>query len=243
MNRAILQFDRELNAFLTPGRRGREIAYEFEGTPAVKHLIEALRVPHTEVGQIIVNGRQEGFAYQVQDGDQVEVYPSLLEERDGAEEGVSAEELHFLLDNHLGKLATFLRILGLDAAYRNDYQDDELAQVASQEGRILLTRDRGLLMRKVITQGYCVRALDPRQQIVEIVQRFDLYGHIQPFRRCLRCNSLLQAVDKQAIIERLEPLTRQYYDEFHICPQCDKIYWKGSHYEHMEKFLEGITMR
>jgi uncharacterized protein len=147
------------------------------------------------------------------------------------------------LDNHLGKLATFLRIMGLDAAYRNDYQDDELAEVASREGRILLTRDRGLLMRKVVSQGYCVRALDPRQQAVEIVRRFDLYGHIRPFRRCLRCNSLLHPVDKQAIIERLEPLTRQYYDEFHICPQCDKIYWKGSHYEHMEKFLEGITMR
>ena len=213
-------------------RREKSIESRFRGRQSVKHLIEALHGPHTEIGEIRVNGEIVDFSYLVQNGDQVQVLP--------AEGGLGGARPLFINDNHLGKLATYMRVLGFDALYRNDYQDEELAKIAEQDGRILLTRDRGLLMRREISLGYCVRSREPRRQLVEVLRRYDLFDDIQPFRRCLRCNQALESVDKQAVLHRLQPLTRRYYHEFRICPTCDQIYWKGSHYEHMEDFLKEI---
>jgi uncharacterized protein with PIN domain len=145
-----------------------------------------------------------------------------------------------VLDTHLGQLAAYLRMLGFDTLYRNDYPDDELARIASQEQRILLTRDRGLLKRGIIVYGYYVRETDPRRQMVEILRRYQLDGVIAPFRRCIRCNGPLRAVQKADIADRLAPKTREFYQEFSMCAACDQIYWKGSHYERMRQFIEGL---
>ena len=102
---------------------------------------------------------------------------------------------------------------------------------------MLLTRDRRLLMRKAIRRGYCIHQTDPRRQAAEVLRRFKLLGQVKPFQRCLRCNSTLQVVNKLGIIERLESLTKKYYDEFRVCPACDQIYWKGSHFEHMQQMI------
>jgi uncharacterized protein with PIN domain len=145
-----------------------------------------------------------------------------------------------LLDNHLGRLAAYLRMLGFDCLYHNDYSDEELAEILQHEERILLTRDRRLLMRNVVSHGYCPRSLDSLEQLTEVIQRFELAKRIQPFHRCLRCNHPLEPVSKEAVLDRLEPLTRLYFDEFQICPDCKQIYWKGSHYERMERLIEQI---
>jgi hypothetical protein len=116
-----------------------------------------------------------------------------------------------------------------------------MADITYREGRILLTRDRRLLMRKVILHGYCLRSLDSLEQVTEVIQRFELRDKIQPFHRCLRCNHPLEIVDKEVILDRLEQLTKQYFDEFHICPACGQIYWKGSHYERMQSLIEQIA--
>ena len=129
-------------------------------------------------------------------------------------------------------------MLGFDTLYRNDYQDPELAAVAHQEERILLTRDRRLLMRREVDYGCCLRSLDSREQLGEVVRRYALAQSARPFRRCLRCNHELEAVDKAAIIERLQPLTRRYFEEFARCPACDQVYWKGSHYERMLELVQ-----
>jgi hypothetical protein len=131
-------------------------------------------------------------------------------------------------------------MLGFDSLYRNDYQDEQLAEIASREERTLLTRDRRLLMRKAITRGYCLHSTDPRQQAMEVLGRFKLSGQVNPFQRCLRCNSPLQWVNKEEIIDRLEPLTRLYFDEFRICPSCKQVYWKGSHYSHMQAMIKAM---
>jgi uncharacterized protein with PIN domain len=235
MNSANFYFLAELNDFLPQDRKHTAFDYSFNGNPSGKHLIEALGVPHTEVAGLRVNGLPAPLAYHVQHGDRVEILPAS---RPG--DGLPEPEPRFLLDNHLGQLAIYLRILGFDTRYRNDYQDEELAQVASQEGRILLTRDRRLLMRKIVVYGYSVRSLEPRKQIIEVVRRFDLLEKIAPFQRCLRCNHPLQPIRKEAVLDRLEPLTKRYYDEFHICPGCNQIYWKGSHYERMQGLIEAI---
>ena len=234
MSIAQFRFLAELNNFLNFSRRDTVSNVSFKGRQSIKHLIEAAGVPHTEVGGIRVNGQPVDFHYLVQDHDQIEVEPA------SASTNPSPIEKGFVLDNHLGRLASYLRLLGFDVLYQNDYQDEELAKIATQEERILLSRDRRLLMRKTILYGYCVRHLEPRQQLVEVIQRFDLTEQIKPFNRCLHCNHPLEPVAKEAILDRLEPLTRLYFEEFHICPACQQIYWKGSHYDHMQALIHSL---
>lgn len=113
-----------------------------------------------------------------------------------------------------------------------------MADIVQQEERILLSRDRRLLMRKAVVHGYCLRSLNSLEQLSEVIQRFELKGRIRPFHRCLRCNHPLEPVAKETILDRLEPLTRRYFDEFQICPACKQIYWKGSHFERMQSLIE-----
>jgi hypothetical protein len=132
-------------------------------------------------------------------------------------------------------------MLGLDCLYHNAYDDDELVRISVAEGRILLTRDRRLLMHKIITKGYLLRSLDPTEQLYEVVQRYGLVKWVRPFERCMNCNQPLQAVRKETVLEKLEPLTKKYYDEFKLCPACDQVYWKGSHYERMLQVIENLS--
>ena len=243
MKRASLRFYEELNDFLPASKRKVAFDYIFELSGSVKDMIEALGVPHTEVDLILVNGKSVDFSYRVQDRDQISVYP-VFESFDIAPlvqlRPRPLRQTRFGLDAHLGKLAGYLRMLGFDTLYRNDYRAEALARISGDEGRILLTRNRRLLMRNRVTLGYWVRANESREQLIEVLRRFDLFGSIAPFRRCLRCNGLLQPVCKEAIVDRLPPKTRQYYDAFSICPTCGRIYWKGSHYARMRRFIEGI---
>jgi uncharacterized protein with PIN domain len=132
-------------------------------------------------------------------------------------------------------------MLGFDSHYQNDIDDAKLAEISGREQRILLSRDRRLLMRKSITAGYCLRSLNSLEQLNEVVQRFDLAPRVIPFHRCLRCNHELEPVRKEEVLDRLEPLTKQYFNEFHICRACGQIYWKGSHYEKLQRVVEKIT--
>ena len=242
MKQAKFCFSPQLDLFLHPSQRGKIINVSFRGRQSIKHLIEALRVPHTEVGELRANGVLVDFTYLVRDGDYVKVYPSVNEfpGENSLDVGIMGNTLRFVLDNHLGKLARYLRMMGYDTLYCNDYRDEELARISEQDLRFLLTRDRGLLMRKMVTLGYCVRSKVPKQQLVEVAERFDLFSSSIPFQRCLLCNSQLLQVEKHDIVDRLRPLTKKYYNEFHLCPKCNQIYWKGSHFEHMQKFIEDV---
>ena len=148
--------------------------------------------------------------------------------------------VRFVLDAHLGVLASYLRLLGFDALYRNDYHDPELAAISAAEERVLLTRDRGLLKRKIVVYGYCLRTTDSQAQLLAVLARYQLHDAIHPWRRCLRCNGELEEVAKVDILERLEPKTKLYYDDFQRCVLCDQIYWRGSHFERMEQMVERI---
>jgi uncharacterized protein len=231
MSTAHFLFLGRLKDFLRRDQRGQAIRVEFRGQQSVKHLVESLGVPHPEIGQVQINGQDGMLGTISRDGDQVQVHP--------IPNGCPIEP-RFLLDNHLGRLAAYLRMLGFDCLYHNDYSDEELAKILQMEARILLTRDRRLLMRKVVSHGYCPRSLDSLEQLSEVIQRFDLVKRIVPFHRCLRCNHPLETVSKEAVLDRLEPLTQLYFDEFQICPNCKQIYWKGSHYEQMERLIEQM---
>jgi uncharacterized protein with PIN domain len=240
MSRASFRFYAELNDFLPRARRGREFAHAFEGHPSVKDAVEALGVPHTEVDLILINGRSVDFRHPVRDGDRVSVYPVFESLDIQPVIRLRPEPLRrpaFILDGHLGRLAAYLRLLGFDALYRNDYGDAELARVSAAEERTVLTRDRGLLKRSIISRGYCVRSDSPVEQIREVVERFDLGRCAAPFRRCLSCNGCLHPVEKQAVLHRLPSGTRERFDEFYQCESCGKIYWRGSHYARLQSIV------
>lgn len=244
MKQALFRFYAELNDFLPPEKRMVDFIYPFSGRQTVKHLIEAAGVPHTEVDLILVNGRSVDFSYFVEDGDRVSVYP-MFEAFDIARlsqvRPKPLRETRFILDTHLGRLAAYLRMLGFDTLYRSDYRDEELSQIAGEEHRILLTKDRGLLKRNAVTHGYYVRETNARAQLAEVLRRFDLLGSITPFVRCLRCNELLEEIPREAVTDRVPPRSRNLYDEFRQCRGCGRVYWSGSHYRRMERFIEQVV--
>jgi uncharacterized protein with PIN domain/sulfur carrier protein ThiS len=240
MSQAEFHFHAELNDFLGLARRGAAVTYRFGGRVSIKDTIESLGVPHTEIEAIVVGSTVVDFAYIVRDGDRVEVFPSPAPTAHATLRPPFPGQPRFVLDTHLGQLASYLRMLGFDTLYRNDYPDEELARIASQEPRILLTRDRGLLKRSIVTYGRFVRATDPRLQVVEIVRRYQLAGWKMPLRRCLACNGLLRPVRKEDVLDRLALNTRNYFHEFSQCESCGRVYWKGSHYDRMRRFVEQV---
>jgi uncharacterized protein with PIN domain len=239
-----LRFYEELNDFLAPALRKTGITHVFDRRTSIKDMIESFGVPHTEVEIILVNGQSVDFSYIVQDGDRISVYP-MFESLDISPllrlRPAPLRTPAYILDTNLGRLAHYLRLLGFDCLYRNDYSDAEVARIGSDTQRTVLTRDRALLQRRIISRGYYVREVRPRLQVREVLSRFDLYRLVAPFSRCVRCNGGLQAVDKQDIEHRLEPLTRKYYDTFRICTACSQIYWQGSHHERALQLIAALT--
>lgn len=237
MPKADFHFYGELNDFLRSPHRQVKFSHFFKERGSIKDMIEALGVPHPEVGRIEVNGECVDFFYIVSDGDSIKVYPF-----DSTVTPIFRPRhlpSRFVLDIHLGKLATSLRLLGFDTLYRNDYSDPELAEISATQERILLTRDRGLLMRSLVTYGYYVRETNPERQVIEVLRRFDLFNWVAPFKRCLRCNGLLEPVGK-SLIDQLPEKTQLHMDEFHRCSECGQVYWKGSHYKRMQNFINRV---
>jgi|SRR5271157_1822347 len=240
---AHFRFYAELNDFLLPERRFKEFAYGFLDVATVKDRIESFGVPHTEVDLILVNGEPVDFACRVQDGDRISVYP-VFEAFDISGltrlRPVPLRDPRFVLDVHLGRLAAYLRMLGFDTLYRNRCAGERLVDVSRDEHRILLTRDVGLLKRSPVTHGHYLRATKPRQQLAEVVVRFDLARMTKPFPRCLRCNTLLAQAGKDRVRHRLPAGVVLLHDEFLQCPDCGRVYWKGGHFRRMRQLIDAI---
>ena len=155
----------------------------------------------------------------------------------------SQEGFRFVVDAHLGKLARYLRLCGFDSIFSPDLDDMEIIEISNAEGRIILTRDKLLLGNKLVSNGFLVRSQKPDEQLKELFSSFNsMKKSIIPFTRCMECNSPLRLVNKESIIERLEPRTREFYHSFSICTSCSHIYWEGSHFEKMKKFIANLTV-
>jgi uncharacterized protein with PIN domain len=246
LHRANFRFYEELNDFLPGEDHKCTLEYQFKGRPAIKDSIEAQGIPHTEVDLIVVDGESVDFSYGLKNGDRVAVYP-VFESFDITPIVRLREKplrnTAFIVDVNLGKLARRLRLLGFDTAYSNYSTDQQIVDLALNEKRIVLTRDRRLLFRKAITHGCWIRSVEVDTQIQEVLHRFDLHQLIRPFNRCLDCNGVIEPVTEKARIwSRLEPLTRRYYTEFYHCVQCDKIYWEGSHVKNMHKVIQQLRI-
>lgn len=238
-----IRFYEELNDFLPKELRKRDIDYKFTGNPSIKDVIEAIGVPHPEVDLILVNGKSVNFQYNIQSGDHISVYPVFELIDISPINHLRPEPLRtpkFILDINLGKLAVKLRMLGFNSRYQNTFKDKEIVNIASAENRIILTRDQGLLKNNKVTRGYWVRNTIPKRQIVEIIDKFDLYSKIKSFTICTVCNGRIEQVEKNDIIDLIPEKVKMYFNEFYHCINCAKIYWKGSHYIKMQKEIESL---
>jgi uncharacterized protein with PIN domain/sulfur carrier protein ThiS len=240
MNHVSVRVYGSLNDFLAPVQRQVPIPASFAGARSVKDLVESVGVPHPEIELIVVNGESAPFDRPVQDGDRVAVFPRFhaldVAEISRVAPGPPAR-IAFVLDGHLGTLARRLRLLGLDAVYSASAADDDLATRAAHESRILLTRDRGLLNRRIVVHGYWVRDTDPDRQLVEVLQHFGPLP-LRPFTRCLRCNAELRDVPKSAVESRLPPLTRAHHERFQECSGCGRVYWQGAHWQRLVESVQ-----
>lgn len=241
MTKATFEFQGNLNDFLPFAHRHREIECLCAESATAKHMVEALGVPHTEVGAITVNGEESSLQYLLQEKDHVVVHPLSYPVR------VSVQMRHalptFLADAHLGGLARLMRMAGLDTLYDNAIRDDDLVRVAMEEHRIILSRDRELLKRRTVVSGCYIRSLKPAEQMAEATERFDLARYMRPFTLCLHCNLPLAPVDKASVHDKLPPSVRALHTEFSGCPCCQRIYWKGSHWQRMQALLQSILAK
>lgn len=243
--RAWFRFYAELKDHLPPEQRLRGVVEKQFLLPAsVKDMIESLGVPHTEVDLVLVNGESSDFSRLVRDGDRVSVYPVFESIDITPVLRVRPQPLRdprFVLDVHLGRLAGFLRMLGFDTLYTNSAEDHELVRISSEEGRMLLTRDRGVLKHAAVTHGYWVRATDSRRQAAEVVERFELARLIRPLTRCMVCNHPLRAVGRDDVLGRVPERVLESCSDFRECPGCGRVYWEGSHTRRMRNWIEELT--
>jgi uncharacterized protein with PIN domain len=239
-----LCFHGDLNVFLRPRAGDAVIERRLAEKTSIKDIIESCGVPHPEVDLILVDDQPVGFDQTLANDTKVEVFPVENRDTNRAEKRLQTISItRFVTDGHLGGLTRNLRLLGFDVAYPKNADDRQLLDVMSRENRALLTRDRRLLMHSIVQHGYYPRSQNADEQTIEVIRRFDLLELIAPFTRCLRCNALLEETTKAEIIDKLEPLTKIYYDQFRRCPECKQIYWSGSHFPELQKRIEEIRSR
>lgn len=242
MKKITLRFYEELNDFLPLKKRKISFDIAISGTPSIKDIIESQGVPHTEVDLILVNGKSVRFTYKLKGGEEISVYPVFESFDISPVQKLRSRPLRhpkFVLDVHLGVLAKYMRMLGFDVRYQNDYSDAQIIDISLKERRAILTRDLGILKHTRVTRGYWVRNTNPVKQIEEIVERFDLKNNIKEFSRCIRCNLLLKPVEKKKVLNRIPPKVKAAKQEFYYCRKCDKVYWKGTHYDKMNELIKS----
>ncbi|MEV8631167.1 Mut7-C RNAse domain-containing protein [Streptosporangium sp. NPDC051023] len=222
----------ELRLFVSPrlrraGAGDAELRVPYDGTSSLGHVIESIGVPLTEVGSLAADGRRVPPSYRLGPGEAVHV---------GAIERPQRIPLpRFVLDVHLGTLARRLRVVGIDAAYRNDMDDDALIAQANAEQRVLLTQDRGLLKRRALRLGGYVRGTRPDEQLADVLDRFA--PPLAPWTRCTACNGPLVPAGKDEVEQMLPTGTRRTYETFARCRACHRIYWHGAHSGHLDEII------
>jgi len=218
--------------FLLPVRhRHCEVVVSVDANGTVGHVVEALGVPRTEVGGLIVNGRPADPSARLGDTDVVEVLAVSRPQ--------PLAHPRFVLDVHLGSLARQMRLLGLDVAYRNDADDDELVEQAAAEQRVLLTQDRGLLRRRALVAGAYVKGSRADAQLADVLDRFA--PELRPWSRCPACNGELAPVAKEEVEHLLQEGTRRTYSEFSRCRACQRLFWRGAHARRLEAIVEAAS--
>ncbi|MCM8594556.1 Mut7-C RNAse domain-containing protein [Accumulibacter sp.] len=227
----------ELADFLPLSRRGRALRRLLAAHESAKHALESLGVPHTEVGELWVDGE-----------------PATLSCRPGPDQRVDVlavcprpapfpgEALRFIADAHLGRLARYLRFAGIDTLWSNAWDDAELVTIAGDQRRVALTRDRALLMHRALGAGCYLRTTRPLPQLAEVASRYAIDLRAGRPSLCLECNVLPEPIASELVADSLPRRTRAAFAEFWRCPCCARIYWRGSHWLRMRSRVEALAV-
>lgn len=153
---------------------------------------------------------------------------------------MSSCTVKFIVDAMLGKLAKWLRLLGCDTEYIRDSADDDLVRITLREDRILLTRDGILANRRMVRgRSLFIESEKTSKQLRQVMSAFDI--KVEPkslFTRCIVCNAEIQEMSREQAEERVPPYVFATQKEFGYCPRCDKVYWRGTHTDHVMEALE-----
>lgn len=237
------RFYEELNEYLPKELRKVWFEYSFPAGSSLKDAVLTMGVPPENIDLILVNQQSRGFGYLLQDDDRISVFPVFeLLNLSGITQ-IREKPLRnprFICDVHLGRLCKYLRMLGFDTLYSNRFIPEEMIAISRQEKRIILSRNHTLTRDREVTHSYWIRSANPLEQLKDLTGKLDLTTGANPLTRCLTCNNELLPLEKQEALPRLQPRTAKYYAEFLRCATCDQIYWKGSHYENMLKFIHQL---
>lgn len=233
----------DLNDFLPQGKKHKDQRVGFLGMPTVKDLVESIGVPHVEVFLILADSLPVKFDYRPANGTLISCYPKFTSLP------VSAIALRpdfekpprFILDVHLGRLAAYLRFCGIDTLYDKSFTDNQILDISQADGRIILTRDKGILRNGQAQFGYFLRNTNPQLQLAEVVLYFDLAHYLDPFSRCSLCNGEVEKVDKSMVKNLVPSTTYQIYSEFFQCSRCGQVYWEGPHFIRISKLLSKYS--
>ena len=233
----------ELNDSLPQAVRYRPFEQVYPKGETIGGILLGLGLAPGGIDLVLVNGNSADCSTQVAEGDRISLYPEFESFDITSLTRLRSKPLRtvrFVLDVHLGKLAYYLRMLGFDTIYRNDLRDEHLVQICVQERRTLLSKDRALLLDERVQRYHRVRGTHPREQLVEVLRRFDLFDSCTPLERCMRCNVKIEPAEKVAILHLLPPRVVDAFHEFRQCPMCRRVYWEGSHYVRMMEFIRGV---
>ena len=236
-----IEFRGEVNFFLRRESPLTVVAHTLNRKASVKDIVESFRIPHTEIGTLLFNKRPVDFSFNPEsDGELVvEGIESPYDvTRPGYLRGEALDELRFIADVNVMKLGKLLIMLGFDVKISESFSDKTIARLAWEEKRVVLTRDTDLLKRKNIVFARRLRNHNPYDQLCETLHFFGITGPFHFFSRCSRCNTKLERVEKEKIIHRLAPKTKKYYNKFYLCPDCMRVFWKGSHHDSMKQRFE-----
>jgi len=199
---------------------------EINSKITLKNFLNDIGIPAYKIDFVVINGKYKNFDYILKENDHIEILlfkPFVID-----------FNLNFICDEHLGKLAKYLRMLGFDTII--SFHKRELIGILLSEDRILLTKDRKLTTFYKV-KSCTINSSEPFEQLKEVVFKFNLFNFSKPFTRCLICNDLLDNIDKNLVIDFLPPKVKEYQNEFFKCKGCSKIYWKGTHYDKMVNFI------
>lgn len=229
----------ELNDFLAPARRKRPFEVAAGGL-RVGALLAELGIPATQVDLVLVGGRPARLDDMLDEADRVAVYP-VFEAFDvggaAAVHGRPLRDPRFFADEHLARLARYLRLAGFDTLLARGLADRTLVAAAEAEGRILLTRDRHLVRFLGPSRVLLPAAERPAEQFIEVVGRLQLETAARPFSRCMVCNARLAPAAGEAVRHRVPARVREDHEAFLACEGCGRIYWPGSHHRRMSRLL------
>jgi len=241
----LIEFDKPLDYFLTKPENGRQFEHTLNRKASVKDVIESFGIPHTEVGHIFFNDTEIDFSFIPSSSGLLNVQsikapfnvmsPTFLRP-------FPLEQIKFLADVNVIKLGRLLIIMGFDVSYSPLLSDHEIANIAEKEARIILTRDTQLLKRKKVIFAKRIKSDYPYEQLIETIRFFGLEKQICFFSRCTKCNLKLVSVSKEKVVNLLEPKTKKFFDIFLQCPQCNNVFWKGSHFENIKKKISSIEL-